>query len=293
MVAGPPLVSVIMNCYNGENFLREAVDSVLAQSYENWELIFWDNQSSDNSAEIFKDYCDPRLKYFMSPEHTLLYKARNYAVKKSKGEFLAFLDVDDWWNPLKLEKQISFFQDPMVGMVCAKYWIVQQKDQRKKISSTKLIPSGWVLNSLLKKYQVGLSTLVIRRAAFSSLSGGFDPNLHITGDFDIVLRLARKWKMVSLQEPLANYLLHGENVSKRGKRRQVEEYHSWLNKMKKYPDVVKLSGFRAVKNEYAYMKGRLYLSEKRRKKVWCILSKMPCQKYKFKLAWFLLQSYLR
>ena len=53
MVTGPPLGSVIMNCYNGENFLREAVNSVLAQSYENWELIFWDNQSSDNRAEIF------------------------------------------------------------------------------------------------------------------------------------------------------------------------------------------------------------------------------------------------
>ena len=91
-----PFVSIIMNCYNGEEFLNTAVDSVLAQSYQNWELIFWDNQSSDNSAKVFSAHCDTRLKYFLAPDHTLLYEARNYAVQKSKGEYLAFLDVDDW-----------------------------------------------------------------------------------------------------------------------------------------------------------------------------------------------------
>lgn len=292
MVANFPLVSVIMNCYNGEEFLNTAVDSVLAQSYQNWELIFWDNQSSDNSAKVFSAHCDTRLKYFLAPDHTLLYEARNYAVQKSKGEYLAFLDVDDWWDPSKLEKQISFFQDPKVGMLCSKYWIVNKIDNSKKISSTNPIPSGWVLNSLLKKYQVGLSTLVIRRSAFSSLHNGFDPKLHVTGDFDIVLRLARKWKMISLQEPLVCYLLHGGNVSQSEKGKQVEEYHYWLKKMSQYPDVVMLSGFRAVKNEYSYMKARLYLNEKSYKEAWRILFKMSWQKYKFKLAYFLLKSYL-
>ena len=95
------LVSVIMNCFNGEKFLREAIDSVLAQKYQNWELIFWDNQSTDSSAEIVKSYDDPRIYYFYAPQHTLLYEARNYAIQKSKGEFLAFLDVDDWWEPTR------------------------------------------------------------------------------------------------------------------------------------------------------------------------------------------------
>ena len=63
-----PLVSILMNCFNGEKFLREAVDSVLAQTYQNWEVIFWDNQSTDKSAEIFKSYSDPRLKYFYAPK---------------------------------------------------------------------------------------------------------------------------------------------------------------------------------------------------------------------------------
>ena len=80
-----PLVSVIMNCYNGERYLEEAIDSIIDQTYNNWELIFWDNQSTDKSANIFKKYNDKRLKYYYSNKHTLLYEARNFALKKSKG----------------------------------------------------------------------------------------------------------------------------------------------------------------------------------------------------------------
>ena len=97
-----PLVSVIMNCYNGEKYLKEAIDSVCAQTYENWEIIFWDNQSADQSAKIFQSYNDPRLKYHYAPIHTFLYEARNNAIEKARGEFIAFLDVDDWWYSEKL-----------------------------------------------------------------------------------------------------------------------------------------------------------------------------------------------
>ena len=102
-MSAEPLVSILMNCYNGEKYLREALDSILAQTYKNWELIFWDNQSTDKSVEIFKSYADERLKYFYAPTHTLLYEARNYAIEKASGEFYAFINVDDWWEKEKLE----------------------------------------------------------------------------------------------------------------------------------------------------------------------------------------------
>ena len=73
-----PMVSVIMNCFDGETYLPEALDSVLAQTFEDWEIVFWDNQSTDRSAEIFKSYADPRFRYWYAPDHTLLYEARNY-----------------------------------------------------------------------------------------------------------------------------------------------------------------------------------------------------------------------
>ena len=83
MTDSKPLVSIIMNCFNGERYLKEAINSVLEQQYNNWELIFWDNQSTDSSAQIFLSYNDDRFKYYYAPLHTPLYEARNYAVEKS------------------------------------------------------------------------------------------------------------------------------------------------------------------------------------------------------------------
>ena len=128
-----PLVSVIINCFNGEKYLREALDSVITQTYKNWEIIFWDNQSTDKSAEIFKSYKDSRLKYYCASSHAaILYEARNYALKKANGDFIAFLDVDDWWLPNKLEKQIPLFDDPDVGLVYGNVWSFFEKKIRKK-----------------------------------------------------------------------------------------------------------------------------------------------------------------
>ena len=103
-----PLVSVIMNCLNCEQYLNEAIDSVYAQTYENWEIIFWDNDSCDNSKNIAKSY-DSRLKYFSSDETCILGKARTMAVQEARGEYLAFLDCDDIWFKDKLKNQMRFF----------------------------------------------------------------------------------------------------------------------------------------------------------------------------------------
>ena len=101
-----PLVSVVINCYNGERFLKEAIDSVYAQSYQNWEIIFWDNGSTDNSALIAKSY-DERLKYFLSKETTSLGIARNMAMKKTNGKYITFLDCDDLHLPEKIAIQLE------------------------------------------------------------------------------------------------------------------------------------------------------------------------------------------
>ena len=111
ILPGQPLVSIIINCYNGETYLKECIESVLSQTYKNWEIIFWDNKSKDKSAEIFKKYKDERFKYFYSNEHTSLYKARNLAMKMSTGDYIAFLDTDDLWDSNKLETQISILKE--------------------------------------------------------------------------------------------------------------------------------------------------------------------------------------
>lgn len=136
-----PLVSILMNCYNGEKYLREAIESVLAQTYHNWELIFWDNQSTDRSAEIFRSYFDKRLKYFFAPNHTLLYEARNCTVEKCSGSYIAFLDVDDYWEESKLEKQMGVFKtDPNVAMVYSNFYFKNEIRKTNKMGDGTVTP---------------------------------------------------------------------------------------------------------------------------------------------------------
>ena len=107
MMEDKPLVSIIVNCYNGEKYLRETIDSILNQTYHNYEVIFWDNQSTDSTASIIKSYKNERFNFYYAPKHTTLGEARNLALDKIKGQFLTFLDSDDVWERDFLEKAVG------------------------------------------------------------------------------------------------------------------------------------------------------------------------------------------
>ena len=110
MISSQPLVSIIINCFNGEIFLKDCLKSVLNQTYKNWEVIFWDNKSTDKSAKIFKNYKNKKFRYFFSKKHSTLYEARNKAIKKARGKYVSFLDTDDLWNKNKLKTQVNFLE---------------------------------------------------------------------------------------------------------------------------------------------------------------------------------------
>ena len=118
-----PLVSIIMNCYNGEIFLNESLNSILKQSYKNWELIFWDNVSTDKSFNIISKIQDPRIRYYKSNKFEKLYKARNLAINEAKGEFICFLDVDDAWDLTFIDKHLSLIRKANCNIVYSKYFI--------------------------------------------------------------------------------------------------------------------------------------------------------------------------
>ena len=208
-----PLISIIVNCFNGEKYLRKALESILSQTYTNWEVIFWDNRSSDNSKKIFSGFKDSRFKYFISNTHTTLYEARNNAISKSNGEILAFLDTDDWWEENKLEKQIVFFKDKKVGLVHTNLYLFYENSKKKKIFQKKKLGSGYITKQLCKKYNIGILTVLLRKSAYISVSG-FNNKYKIIGDFDLIIRLSLVWKIISLNECLANYRVHDKNFSK-------------------------------------------------------------------------------
>ena len=249
-----PLVSVIMNCFNGEEYLREAVNSVIKQNYENWEIIFWDNQSTDKSAEIFKSYKDKRLKYYYASSHTgILDEARNYALKKANGDFIAFLDVDDWWLPNKLEKQMPLFDDPDVGLVYGNEWLLFEKKKKKEIYKKKILPTGMILDELLHDYVIGSATYVIRKKSLDSLEYHFNKHFHIIGDFDINIRLAAKWKINCVQDPVAIARIHGQNESLLNKNKEIDELKIWYDEMKINPIFSSKSGLNQISLKILYL----------------------------------------
>ena len=227
-----PLVSVIINCFNGEKYLREALNSVIAQTYKNWEIIFWDNQSTDQSAGIFKSYKDIRLKYYYASSYTSLYQARNYAIKKCNGEFIAFLDSDDWWTSEKLEIQMNLFEDKEVGLVYSNYYIYNEETQRKKLVSKKKLPSGTVTNSLLTNYNVGIITVIIRKVLFDRFKDGFDGKYNIIGDFDFIIKLSKFSKFACIQTGLSYWRSHKNNSSYINYELEIKELEDWLTNQK-------------------------------------------------------------
>ncbi|MBA7586270.1 hypothetical protein ES708_28267 [subsurface metagenome] len=149
-------VSIIMNCYNGEQYLKEALESIIKQTYKNWELIFWDNQSTDKSASIFKSYTDSRFKYYYAPIHTDLGEARKNAIKKTIGKWIAFLDVDDIWLPDKLSEQIKIinrYEHDNIGLIYGKIYFLEMKRKNKKYfiyqNSDRKLSEGHIFKDLL------------------------------------------------------------------------------------------------------------------------------------------------
>jgi glycosyltransferase involved in cell wall biosynthesis len=256
-----PLVSVIMNCHNGEYFLREAIDSVIGQSYQNWEIIFWDNQSIDGSAEIFKSYSDNRLRYYYASSHTLLYEARNHAIDRSQGEFIAFLDVDDKWDSRKLERQIPLFNNPRVGVVYSNYFILS--DKLSRIAHNYILPEGMVTNVLLGNYCVGLVTIIVRKGAFNKSGKPLcNPQYHIIGDFDFIIRLSVEWEFLCIQQPLASYRYHGNNESSIKIKLHILELQNWIIKNKKNYTIDKYSNFNKLIQIVWYLEGVNMINER-------------------------------
>ncbi len=205
------LVSVIMNCYNGQEFLTESIESVINQTYENWELIFWDNKSEDSSSEIFKSYSDSRLRYFLADKHTSLGEARNHALKRANGEFIAFLDSDDLWMPSKLEKQLPLFANNRVGIVICDTYFFNAKGNIRQLYKKNKPPEGNVSRKLLKSYFVSLETVIVRASTMRNLTHFFDPDFELIEEFDFFIRLSFFCQLAYVDEVLAKWRVHSKS----------------------------------------------------------------------------------
>ena len=210
-----PLVSVIMNCYNSDEFLEEAIESILNQTYQNLEIIFWDNQSTDNSAKIVKSYNDNRIKYFYAPEFTPLGKARNLAIDKTQGEWIAFLDCDDIWDREKL--QISFEElssqksIESITLIYSKTEIIDRDG--KIIGKVDKSISGDIHDKLLIDGNfITFSSIIVQKDSLIQ-NGKIDESLNYCEDLDLLLKITKNNIALGVNKYLILYRIHSNNIT--------------------------------------------------------------------------------
>lgn len=236
-----PKVSVIMNCFNGEKYVKAAIESVYAQTYPNWEIIFLDNASSDCTPTIAKCF-DQRLHYFRNHQTVPLGEARTQALRHASGEYLAFLDSDDLWLPVKLEKQMPLFKNrPELGLVFSDTEI-RYADSGRSTSYFKnhryKPPRGKIFAALLKHYSVPMLTAVIPARTLRSMTQWFDGKYQVCDDFDFFMRLAYAWDCDYVDEKLATCLIHSEATTAKMHRYAPQEMANTIAKLRsQYPDL--------------------------------------------------------
>ncbi len=226
-----PKVSVNIPCYNGEKFIAKTIQSVLNQTFSDFEIVIINDGSSDRTEEIVRKFTDPRIKYFSQVNHGLAY-TRNRAVSLSSGEFIGLLDQDDAWLPQKLERQIELFdRNPTLGLVYSESYLVYPEGMKVLASRFFNYRRGYVFKEMLSDYFIVVSTAIVRKSVVDEF-GGF-PNYRIAEEFALFLKIAEKYPIDFVHEPLVEYLYHEANTSRHLEvnLREVEEiYGYWSEK---------------------------------------------------------------
>ena len=158
-----PEVSIITPVYNAEAFLTETIESVLDQTYENFEYLLIDDCSTDGSASLVKDFADTdsRIKYIKLSENSGAAVARNTGLKNSQGRYIAFIDSDDKWYPEKLDKQLAFMKENKKAFTYTKYERITEEDG--EVIGAPAFPARLDYSGLLKNTAIACSTVVIDR----------------------------------------------------------------------------------------------------------------------------------
>lgn len=207
-----PMVSVVTPTYNRADFLAEAIDSVLAQTYTRFEMIIVDDGSTDGTRELVERYSDdPRIRYFYQ-ENQGQSVARNWGIAEAKGEFVCFLDSDNAWFPHKLERSLDVFRaNPSVDIVYGDNVLIDEHG-RESGRDSMVRHSGRITSELLKDNFVTMNTTMTRRRCLEEM-GGFNPNDPVADDYGLWLRLSSRYKFEYVPEVFGKYRVMSNQIS--------------------------------------------------------------------------------
>ncbi len=229
------LVSIITPNYNCVRFISQTIDSVLSQTYKNWELLIVDDCSTDGSYEIALDYAekDKRIKVLRNEKNSGAAISRNHALDIAKGEYIAFLDSDDVWESKKLEKQISFMQENNCDFCFSRYDLIDEENN--PFGKIVRIVKNLSYKKLLHHDFIGCLTAIYRREIAENIRSFPIKN---NNDYGLFLQVVRNAKnAMGIYEVLAHYRIRKSGISRK-KFKKVKPYFELMHKYMHYPYIL-------------------------------------------------------
>jgi glycosyltransferase involved in cell wall biosynthesis len=265
-----PLITVVIPTYNRMPFIIEAINSVITQTYTNWELFIIDDGSVDRTAETIKALTDPRIHLITQTHKGNISWLRNTGAEKGSGEWIAFLDSDDIWMPQKLQIQYNTLIKTGKRWCYGRFELMNEAEQTIPNRSGKYIPvSGWITKQLLTcEASINIGSLIVERKLFLE-SGGFniEPALICREDYDLVLHLSLLAETVAVDDLLVRIREHKDrttNMLEDAHERTAFVYEYFLNavtdnKLKKI--ALKRSGYHIAEASINNLREGEYLQQ--------------------------------
>ncbi|MDC3106260.1 glycosyltransferase family 2 protein [Gammaproteobacteria bacterium] len=208
-----PIVSVIINVHNGEDYISDTLSSIFQQTFSDFELIVFNNSSTDSTMKILSTVLDPRLKVYESERFEPLYSARNLAMQKTNGDLIAFCDSDDLWLPTKLEEQVSTLNKTGDLIACTNFLILNERAAQKDYSWVFTgLPDQCNHDLIMNHPYIHMSSLMIDRRIFQEFGVYFNSKLTILGDMDFFVRALKYSNVSVINNFLTVYRYHEGNT---------------------------------------------------------------------------------
>jgi len=225
-----------MNCHNGEEYLHEAIKSVYEQTYQNWEIIFWDNASTDQSKKIALSF-DKKVKYFLSQQKSSLGEARNLALHEANGRYICFLDCDDLYLPNKLQRQVKLMEEGGFPLSYSSAEIIDGNGNKIRNFPAKN-NSGDILDKLLVHYEINMQSVILRNSFLIKEELNFLTSMQYCPDHNLFLKIAANNEIGVDQNYLVKYRVIANSLSSKTMYLAGSEVRLTLDEIShKYPQL--------------------------------------------------------
>ncbi len=251
------LVTVLINSYNGEKTIYKTIKSALAQTYKKYEILIIDDASNDNTVNLIKKFKNKKIRLYRNKKNIGLGKSRVLAQSKIQGEYVCILDQDDIWNKNKIKNQLKLFlNNKKVGLVATRYKLIDENNKIISFENTYNDKKNAI--DYLSYKNIFAHSTIMYRAKFAKSVGWYSNKLIYAQDYDLTLKILRKYEFKFLKNFLAYIKVNSKSMT-RSKIFQINIIKEELIILKKIRAIYNLNLSNFIKNYYQYLKIKIKL----------------------------------